>query len=158
MSFQRLCSQIIRKLVFVRTRRYYGASIEERPSEASERAVEGHWEIDTVVGKRAGKESVALTLVEKKTDYYMAIKIPGKDPYSVLAAMVTLREEYGEEHFKEMFKSVTADNGSEFSRLSKLEEYGVSVYFAHPYLSWERPQNERSTEKDPGVLHARGAV
>ena len=88
----------------------------------------------------------------------MAIKIPGKDPYSVLAAMMTLREEYGEEHFKEMFKSVTADNGSEFSRLSELEEYGVSVYFAHPYLSWERPQNERSTEKDPGVLHARGAV
>ena len=64
----------------------------------------------------------------------MAIKIPGKDPYSVLAAMMTLREEYGEEHFKEVFKSVTADNGS---------EYGVSVYFAQPYSSWERPQNER---------------
>lgn len=73
----------------------------------------------------------------------MAIKMPGKDPYSVLAAMMTLREEYGEEHFKEVFKSVTADNGSEFSRLSELEEYGVSVYFAHPYSSWERPQNER---------------
>ena len=57
--------------------------------------------------------------------------------------MMTLREEYGEEHFKEVFKSVTADNGSEFSRLSELEEYGVSVYFAHPYSSWERPQNER---------------
>ena len=98
---------------------------------------------DTVIGKRAGKESVVFTLVEKKTDYYMAIKIPGKDPYSVLAAMMTLREEYGEEHFKEVFKSVTADNGSEFSRLSELEEYGVSVYFAHPYSSWERPQNER---------------
>ena len=126
-----------------KNKKIYGASIEERPSEASERAVEGHWEIDTVVGKRAGKESVVLTLVEKKTDYYMAIKIPVKDPDSVLAAMMTLREEYGEEHFKEVFKSVTTDNGSEFSRLSELEEYGVSVYFAHPYSSWERPQNER---------------
>ena len=104
---------------------------------------EGHWEIDTVVGKRAGKESVVLTLVEKKTDYYMAIKIPGKDVDSVMAAIDALREEYGEEHFNEIFKSVTADNGTEFSRLSELEAYGVSVYFAHSYSSCERPQNER---------------
>ena len=34
-------------------------------------------------------------------------------------------------------------NGPEFERLSELEAYGVSVYFAHPYASWERPQNER---------------
>lgn len=64
----------------------------------------------------------------------MAIKIPGKDPDSVLAAMMPLREKYGEEHFKEVFKSVTADNGNEFSRLSELEESGVSVYFAPPTL------------------------
>lgn len=126
-----------------KNKKVYGASIKERPSEISERTIEGHWEIDTVVGKKAGKESVVLTLVEKKTDYYMAIKIPGKDPDSVLAAMMALREEYGEEHFKEVFKSVTADNGTEFSSLSELEAYGVSVYFAHPYSSWERPQNER---------------
>ncbi len=92
---------------------------------------EGHWKIDTVVGKRAGKESVVLTLVENKTDYYMAIKIPGKDPDSVMTAIDVLREEYGEEHFNDIFKSVTADNGSEFLRLSELEAYGVSVYFAH---------------------------
>ena len=104
---------------------------------------EEHWEIDTVVGKRAGKKSVVLTLVEKKTDYYMAIKITGKDAYSVMSAIEVLREEYGEEHFNEIFKSLTADNGTVFSRLSELEAYGVSVYFAHPYSSWERPQNER---------------
>lgn len=126
-----------------KNKRIYGTSIEERPIEISERTTEGNWEIDTVVGKRAGKESVVLTLVEKKTDYYIAIKIPGKDPDSVMAAIEVLREEYGEAHFSDVFKSITADNGTEFSRLSELEEYGMLVYFAHPYSSFERPQNER---------------
>ena len=81
--------------------------------------------------------------MEKKTDYYIAIKIPGKAANSVMAAMEVLREEYGEEFFNRVFKSITADNGAEFSRLSELEAYGVSIYFAHPYSSWERAQNER---------------
>lgn len=126
-----------------KNKRVYGTSIDERPAEIAERAVEGHWEIDTVVGKRSGKESVVLTLLEKKTDYYIAIKIPGKDPESVMAAIEVLREEYGSKHFNEVFKSITADNGTEFSRLSELEAHGVAIYFAHPYSSCERPQNER---------------
>lgn len=80
-----------------------------------------HWEIDTIVGYKAGSESVVLTIVEKKTDYYIAIKIPGKDAGSVITAMEGLREEYGEEHFAEIFKTITADNGSEFDMLSELE-------------------------------------
>jgi len=35
------------------------------------------------------------------------------------------------------------DNGSEFSAFSQVENWGCAVYFAHPYTSWERPQNER---------------
>ncbi|MDO4204092.1 MAG: IS30 family transposase [Selenomonadaceae bacterium] len=124
-------------------KRIYGTSITERPEENSARIEEGHWEIDTVVGKRAGKESVILTRVEKKTDYYIAIKIPGKDADSVMAAMEVLREEYGDDFFSKVFKPITADNGTEFPRLSELEAYGVSFYFAHPYSSWERAQNER---------------
>lgn len=120
-----------------------GRSIEERPADVSKRITEGHWEIDTVVGHRAGKESVVLTLVEKKTDFYIAMKIPGKDPVSVMDAMDALRKEYGVNHFSSVFKTITADNGSEFSTLSGLETYGVSIYYAHPYSSWERPQNER---------------
>ena len=60
-----------------------------------------------------------------------------------MTALEVLREEYGEEHFSKVFKTITADNGPEFERLSELEAYGVSVYFAHPYSSWERPKNER---------------
>ena len=59
-----------------------------------------------------------------------------------MAAMEVLKEEYGDE-FSEVFKTITADNGSEFERLPELEAYGIGVFFAHPYSSWERPQNER---------------
>ena len=70
------------------------------------------------------------------------MKIPGKDPLSVMTAMEVLREEYGENFFT-VFKTITADNGTEFSELSNLEKYGVVVYFTYPYSSWERHQNER---------------
>lgn len=49
------------------------------------------------------------------------------------------------ESFSIVFKTITADNGTEFSELSNLEKYGVLVYFAHPCSSWERSQNERHT-------------
>jgi len=126
-----------------KNKRILGTSIENRPEEASLKTECGHWEIDTVVGRKAGKESVVLTLVEKKTDYYIAIKIPRKDADSVMVAMEVLREEYGEERFAQIFKTITADNGSEFERLSELSAWGCEVYFAHPYSSWERAQNER---------------
>ena len=124
-------------------RRNLGRSIDERPEIASKREEIGHWEIDTVVGRKAGRESVVLTLAEKATDYYIAVKIPGKSPESVRAALEVLREEFGSENFAEIFKTITADNGNEFSELSEIEDWGVTVYFAHPYSSWERPQNER---------------
>ena len=125
-----------------KNKRIYGRSIEERPEEVLQRIECGHWEIDTVIGHRNGKKSVVLTLLEKTTDFYLAVKIPGKNAASVMTAMEVLRDEY-EEHFSEIFKTITADNGSEFERLSEMEEYGVQIYFAHPYSSWERPQNER---------------
>ena len=46
-------------------------------------------------------------------------------------------------YFSEVFETITADNGSEFSRISELEAWGVGIYFAHPYTSCERAQNER---------------
>lgn len=123
-------------------KRVLGTSIEHRPEIASLRTEFGHWEIDTVVCKKTKKEAVMLTLVEKLTGYYLSVKIPGKDAESVLSAMNELREQYSEK-FSEIFKTITSDNGSEFASLTELEIYGTSVYFAHPYSSYERPQNER---------------
>ena len=56
--------------------------------------------------------------------------------------MNTLRDEYGE-HFSQVFKTITVDNGSEFADFAQVEKWDTKVFFAHPYASWERPQNEQ---------------
>ena len=120
----------------------YGKGIEDRPEKIGQLIEEGHWEGDTVVGKREGKESVVFTLLEKVTRMYIAIRIPGKTAQAVLEAMTKLRSQYGE-HFTKVFKSITVDNGSEFSRFAELEEWGTSIYYGRPYTSTDRAQNER---------------
>ena len=50
--------------------------------------------------------------------------------------------EYGQ-HFPQVVKTITVDNGSEFAGLAQTEAWGSKVFFAHPYTAWERAQNER---------------
>lgn len=128
-----------------------GRSIEERPEIAAAKTEIGHWELDTVVGQKEGRESVAFTAVEKVTRKYIAIKIPGRNSASVELAMEQLKEEFGDK-FAVIFKTMTADNGPEFATLSQYEETGSKVYFAHPYSSWERPQNERHNRLFRGYI------
>lgn len=123
-------------------RRHFGRSIDDRPAIVTSKTEFGHWEIDTVVGKRAGKEAVVLTMVEKMTHNFIALKINAKNAASVKEGMQQLHDLYGTK-FAQVFKTITADNGSEFSDLASEEHYGTRIYFAHPYSSWERPQNER---------------
>ena len=123
-------------------KRLKGRSIDERPAIVEARTELGHWEADTVIGRKSGKEAAVLTLVERVTNHYLAIRIPGKNSESVIEAMEGLRAEYGE-RFSSVFKSITTDNGSEFEDFSTLESWGTAIYFAHPYSSWERPVNER---------------
>jgi IS30 family transposase len=123
-------------------KKQYGQSISGRPEIAGLRIEEGHWEGDTVVGKRVGKEAVVLSLLEKKTETYLAFRIPAKTSEAVMGAMNALHNEYGN-HFSEVFKTITVDNGSEFADFAQVAAWGSQVYFAHPYTSWERPQNER---------------
>lgn len=96
----------------------YGNGIAKRPEIAALRIEEGHWEGDTVVGKKAGKEAVILSILEKKTENYIAIQISSKDTDSVLNAMQMLKNEYGEK-FSQVFKTIAVDNGSEFSGFAR---------------------------------------
>ena len=123
-------------------KKLYGKSIDERPEEIASCSDFGHWEIDTVIGHKKGKEAVVLTLLEMRSRMYLAMKIPGKNSESVMTALEQIRSQYGS-RFSSVFKSITADNGAEFSNLSALEKEGTQVYFAHPYSSWERAKNER---------------
>jgi len=126
-----------------KNKRIKGRSIEERPAIVDEGSEIGHWEVDTVVGQRNGREAVTFTAVEKVTRNYIAIRIAGRNSAGVEAAMAQLQKQYGTERFSQVFKTMTADNGSEFETFSKFESLGTKIYFAHPYSSWERPQNER---------------
>ena len=68
----------------------YGASISNRPEIASLHLEDGHWEGDTVVGKRAAGESVIFSLLEKKTRTYLAFRISGKTSAAVLGLMMCM--------------------------------------------------------------------
>lgn len=123
--------------------KYLGRSIDERPEEITGRNEFGHWEIDTVIGSKSKSDNVVLTLVERLTRKYIAVKIDGKTASAVNAAMQSLINYYGDK-FSQIFKTITSDNGSEFAELAKLENNTkTKVYFAHPYSSWERGSNER---------------
>ena len=115
-----------------------GRSIEERPSEVDERKEFGHWEVDLVLGAKTEDDSVLMTLIERKTRNLRLIRLPDKTADSVLSAFKKIKNELND-HFSDIFKTITTDNGSEFARLSELENgTNTMVYFAHPYSSWEK--------------------
>jgi IS30 family transposase len=119
-----------------------GKSITERPKGADERTEKGHWEIDLVVGKQ-GTKPVILTLGERKTRKSLYILVKNKTQKEVIAAIKRLRKRVGGD-FSCVFKTITADNGSEFldSEAIKKAAKCSEVYYAHPYSSWERGSNE----------------
>lgn len=125
------------------SKRINGKIIDLRPSEVNERTKFGHWEADTVIGRKKKGEPAVFSIVERLTGYYLTIRIPEKTAEGVAEAMKQLRDEYGD-RFSQVFRTITIDNGSEFSDFSSMESYGTEIYFAHPYSSWERPINERS--------------
>ena len=141
-----LTQKLSRKLrnVYAReNKRVFGKSIDERPAEINDRSVFGHWEIDCVLLKKT-KEKVLLTLIERISRQSIIRILEGKTATCVSQAMSSLRREYGNS-FKSIFKSITADNGSEFAELSAcMDETSTEVYYAHPYSSWERGANERN--------------
>lgn len=119
-----------------------GRSITERPREADERTEQGHWEIDLVVGKQGTKPAV-LTLVERKTRKSLYVLVRNKTQQEVIRAVSRARKRTGGD-FSEVFKTITADNGSEFLDSGAIKEASGcwEVYYAHPYSSWERGSNE----------------
>lgn len=71
----------------------------------------------------------------------MILKIDGKTSDSVNRSLTTLQEAAGK-NFSQLFKTITSNNGVEFSGLTELLQGITDVYFTHPYSSWERGTNE----------------
>ena len=122
-------------------KRIFGASIEERPEEINSRTEFGHWEIDTIVGKK-NSAAVLLSLDERTKLHRHLVKIPSRSKEAVGEAMQKIAALYGES-FEKVFKSITCDNGSEFADLGRYLPKSTKVYYAHPYSAYERGINEK---------------
>jgi len=125
-----------------KNRRVLGTRIVERPLEIKDREEFGHWEINTEEGKKSD-DNALLTIVERKTRNYFAIKIDDQDHDSVDNAVKQLQHFFSD-LFPQVFKVITSVNGSEFSNLSASLEGVTEVYFARSYAPYERGSNERN--------------
>lgn len=114
------------------SRRLNGKSIEERPDEVAQRNTFGHWESDTVQGKKKKGEPAVFTIAERLTGYCISIRVNEKTSAGIAGAMEMLHERFGDK-FSEVFRTITTDNGNEFAAFSEFEALGTKVYFAHPY-------------------------
>lgn len=138
------------KRVKVQKRASAGESIENRPDEVKDREIFGHWEMDTVKGKQGVTKSCMLVLTERKTRDEIIVKLPDQKAASVVKAIDRLERKWGD-MFTKVFRSITVDNGVEFSDYEGLErsvlhegEKRTFAFYCHPYSSWERGSNENN--------------
>ena len=118
-------------------------SISERPAEADDRAVPGHWEGDMVNGSKVNgsKQSYVATLVERSTRFLLLLKLDGKDANSVVVALT--------DGFRtlpaQLKRSLTWDRGPEMADHVRFTiATDVRVYFCDPQAPWQRGTNENT--------------
>ena len=121
-------------------------SIEIRPEHINSREELGHKEIDLIVGCK-GSRAAVLTIADRKCREEMGFRIPDKKAASVRAVFDRLERKLGKKRFRETFRSITTDNGSEFLEYDELTKsiFGgkrFEVYYCHSYSAWEKGTNE----------------
>lgn len=137
------------KRVRIRQRKVMCRSIEERPHAAHEREF-GHWEMDTVVSGQGGKAAL-LVLTERRTRYELILKLQEKTQLEVKRQLDRLERKHGRK-FREIFKTITCDNGTEFLNTGYIENSilqnskRTAVYYCHPYSAFERGSNENQNK------------
>ena len=100
-----------KRVKILKNKRVLGRSIEERPLEANDRSEFGHWEADLVIGSKKKDDDTLIAMLERKTREYWMIRVPGRNPNGIMAALTTIRSQYSE-HWDTIFKTITTDNGS----------------------------------------------
>ena len=113
-------------------------SIRERPAEAEDRAVPGHWEGDLVFGSN---NSQIATLVERHTRYVMLARVESKDSETVINALIKQANKLP----RELYRSLTWDRGKEMADHQRFTlATDIKVYFCDPQNPWQRGSNENT--------------
>jgi IS30 family transposase len=131
--------------------------ISERPAEANDRAVPGHWEGDLILG--LGSSAIG-TLVERTTRFTMLLHLPRMEGHGDARGNVRNRQAlagHGAEAVRdaiartvttlpeELRRSLTWDQGAEMAQHARLKiDAGVEVYFCDPQSPWQRGTNENT--------------
>ena len=112
--------------------------IDERPEVANNRMRVGDWELDTIIGKN--HKGAIVTMDDRKTKLRLAYPLPGKKAKGVSDAMIKLLSP-----IKNWVRTMTYYNGKEFALHKDVSKaLDCDAYFAKPYHSWERGQNENA--------------
>src|SRR5580658_2404593 len=113
-------------------------SIRERPAEAEDRAVPGHWEGDLLCGSA---NSYVVSLVERQTRYLMLAKIANRKTESVVGALIRQAKQLPQE----LYRSLTRDRGIELADHKRFTiATDIAVYFCDPQSPWQRGSNENT--------------
>lgn len=111
-----------------------GTSIEQRPLFINERLEFGHWEGDCIVDKNCNS---IFVLTERLSRFGFMFKLKHHTSEEVNKQINILKRKFGK-NFKNIFKTITFDNGSEFYRTVEFENTNLQIYFTHPYCSYEK--------------------
>lgn len=123
-----------------------GESIENRPKEIKSRGSFGHWEMDSIIGRKGSRKTL-LVLTERRTRMGIILLLEDHTSASVVKAINGLERKFGK-LFYTLFKSITVDNGCEFQDFEGIEMSHrrkgkrTLVFFCHPYSAYERGSNE----------------
>ena len=127
-------------------------SIEERPKDVYKRDTFGHWELDTVESGR-GDKTCLFVFTERMTRKELIFKASGKTQPCLVKILNCLERSMTAPVFRETFKTITCDNGCEFTDSNAIEKsyYNktikrTKVYYCHPYNACERGSNENANK------------